>query len=187
MDSVIESMKAKGFTYLGIVEGEKIFCNLESDDSINNCLEFLEKLTGEEWETFREASGNENLVFYKTSMYFDMLDFYLVFRGGKYVELPLNCSSCEHMFEDCNLSVDLFIDNEFDTSKVEDMNFMFQNCRLPEGFSLGDKFDTSRVKNMDFMFQNCKLPEGKTREDFNSEVEIIEWLKSRCTGRLSAF
>ena len=247
MDSVIESMKAKGFTYLGIVEGEKIFCNLDSEESIKNCLEFLKKLTGEEWETLKEESGNENLVFYRTSMFEQFA--YLHFKGGNKIELPLNCSSCFSMFEDCNLSVDLFIDNEFDTSKVEDMNFMFlncklpkgfslgdkfdvssvedmsymfQNCKLPEDFSLGDKFDTSSVKDMSFMFQNCRLPEdfslgdkfntssvknmhnmfyecvlpeGKTRKDFNSELEIIEWLNSRSkqstdkqgTEKLSAF
>ena len=62
-DNVIESMKARGLTYLGIVEGEKIFCNLKSEDSISNCLEFLEKLTGENWDTFKEKTGNKNLVF----------------------------------------------------------------------------------------------------------------------------
>ena len=99
MDSVIESMKARGLTYLGKVEGEKIFCNLDSKESIKNCLEFLEKLTGEEWETFKEESGNENLVFYKTSMFEVVASYYLHFKANNNkVELPLNCSSCENMF-----------------------------------------------------------------------------------------
>ena len=234
--SVIDNMKIKGLTYLGCVEGEKIFCNLESESSTKKCLMYLENLTGEEWKSVRETKGNKNLVFYKTSM-FKIQNDDLHFKGGSSVELPLNCSSCYYMFYECALPevftlgdkfdtsgvVDMShmffrcrmpkgftLGDKFDTSKVVDMRYMFSNCELPEGFTLGDKFNTSNMryaylmfyecvlpedftlgdlfsisnaKNTVNMFQKCRLPEGKKVEDFNSKFEIVEWLKSRASGK----
>ena len=242
--ATIDIMKVKGFTYLGCIEGEEVFCNLESEESVNSCLEYLKSITGEEWSTFREKHGNRNLVFYKTSM-FVFNSNYLHFTGGSSVELPLNCSSCYKMFEDCEfpegcsleegktsnvtdmywmfygckfpkvfslgenfdtssvtnmdgmfvgciLSEGFSLGNSFNTLNVINMGCMFAGCNFPEDFSLNDNFDVSNVKNTFWMFDDCKLPEGKTREDFNSELEVVEWLKNRnssnsCTSILSAF
>lgn len=264
--SIIESMKVKGLTYLGCVEGEGVFCNLESKSSIKKCLVYLENLTGEEWKTFRETKGNKNLVFYKASM-FKVQKGDLRFKGGSSVELPLNCSSCYSMFYECELPEGFTLGDNFDTSRVVDMSIMFYSCKMPKGFTLGDKFDTSKVEDMSsmfakccmpkgftlgdkfdtsnvkhmynmfsdcilpegftlgdkfdtsnvwyvyHMFSNCKmpddftlgdlfsisnakntdnmffastLPEGKKAEDFNSEFKIVEWLKSRSSGKTVA-
>lgn len=123
MDKVtIENMKAKGFTYLGCIEDKEVFCNLESKNSIKECTEYLEELTGEEWQTFKETKGNKNLVFYRKDMYTlskILMNTYLCYKGGSSVEMPLNCSSCYSMFSE---------------------------CELQEGFTLGDKFDSSNIK-----------------------------------------
>ena len=117
------------------------------------------------------------------------------FKGGNKIELPLNCSSCNSMFFNCNLPEGFSLGDKFDTSKIVNMQQMFFSSRLPEDFSLGDKFDVSNVKNMENMFFICYLPEDKMIDDFNSEVEVIEWLKNRSkqgtdkqgTEKLSAF
>ena len=49
--SIHEVLISKGFTFLGVVEGESIYCDLSSHQSIKKTLEFLEQLTGEEWVT----------------------------------------------------------------------------------------------------------------------------------------
>ena len=65
----MEEMNNK--TYLGVVAGKEIFCDLEDESSIKETLKYLESLTGEKWRTFKERTGNKNLVFYRESMYED--------------------------------------------------------------------------------------------------------------------
>lgn len=168
-ESMIQSMEQKGFTYLGIVSGKIIFCNLKSEESVKKCLEFLESITGEEWDIFKESTGNYNLVFYKKSM-FQAGDNHLHFKcESETVELPLNCSSCYLMFSDAELSQGFNLGDNFNTSSVKDMRGMFRRVVLPEGFMLGDNFDTSKVTDMEKMFYGAELSEGFTLGDkFNT-------------------
>lgn len=252
--NIIESMKVKGFTYLGEVDGEAIFCNLESEESICNTVTFLEKLTGETWCTFKEEFGNENTVFYRKNMY-TCKNSHLLFVGSNKVELPLNCSSCYKMFTDCEFNNDLDF-SHFDSSRVIEMDRAFSNSRFSEDIdfswlntsnvvdfytmfngatfngNVNINFDTSKATNMCGMFMHscfcgdliigdnfvtdsvqaigtvvdmfrysrfkkgakfgngfcitstadlfshARLPGGLTRADFNSDKDIIEWLKS---------
>lgn len=39
--SIHEVLISKGFTFLGVVKGESIYCNLDNEESIKKTLEFL--------------------------------------------------------------------------------------------------------------------------------------------------
>lgn len=174
-----EVLESKGFTFLGIVNGEKIFCNLNSKESISNCLDFLKKLTNEEWQVFKEKIGYENLVFYKAKMFnqcFSYLKLKDDFNGA--VELPLNCSSCFRMFEGLVLKDGFSISGN--TSGVIDTEFMFADTTLSEGFRLGEFFDTSNVCNMSSMFSNCKLNSDFVADFNTSKVLNMDWMFSGC-------
>lgn len=191
-------MKEKGFTYLGCVDGESIFCNLSNEESIKSALEFLGKLTGEEWDFVQESYGLCNIVFYKKSM-FKVFGASIRFCGKNKVELPLNCSSCYKMF--ANISFDLSFDfSNFDTSnvvsmytmfygckfsddfclnlntsRVEDMDNMFSRTEFGKNFCLGDEFCTSSVESMANMFAYTKISEGFSLGDKfdTSKVEVM--------------
>ena len=172
-DSIKESLVSKGYTFLGIVDGELIYCNLSSEESIKNMLEFLGKLTGEEWDTYVESCGLCNRVFYRRSMYSidTSIRSYLHFNENtKWAELPLNCSSCYRMFSKCRIGGDaLVFDERFNTSNVADMTMMFNNCLFSDNTSLGDHFITHNVRRANEMFYNCKFGDNCSLGD-NFEI-----------------
>lgn len=128
-------------TYLGVVEGKEIFCDLKDKSSVIETFKYLVSLTGEMWNIFKEQTGNKNLVFYRESMYeveVEEEEEYLHFKNkSAEVELPLNCSSCHGMFSGCFMSKGLSLGDNFNTSNVKDMSDMFSGCFMLEGFSLG--------------------------------------------------
>lgn len=161
---VIDTMKVKGFTYLGNVEGKDFFCNLRSEESIKQVLNALSEHTGEEWESLDESVfvGEDNsIVFFRKSMYkkveLDIFD-YLVYNGDGHVELPLNCRCINGIFEECKLPDGFTLDDSFDTSEVFHFANMFRRAKLPEGFKIN--FDTSSATTIGSMFRDTTLPEG---------------------------
>lgn len=96
-----------------------------------------------------------------------------------------NVEDMNFMFFKCAMATNVFsLGPNFDTSSVRDMSSMFSDCIMPEGFSLGDNFDTRNVIDMSSMFSKCDFLEGKREKDFNSEFEIIEWLKSGTSNKM---
>ena len=74
---------------------------------------------------------------------------------GSSVNLPKGCIDTSYMFYGKELPKGFTLGDDFNTSKVVNMEYMFSECELPGGFTLGDKFDTSSATNMKRMFSEC--------------------------------
>ena len=85
--------------------------------------------------------------------------------NGLTVNLPKGCIDTSYMFAYRKLPKGFVLGDDFDTSRVVQMEGMFEECKLPKGFSLGDKFNTSNVKSMSSMFEGCTMSEGFTLGD----------------------
>lgn len=145
-------------TLLGVVSDKEIYCDVDDESSVRETLQLLHDLTGVTWNSFKEDSGNNNLVFYKVHL-FDVVEDsvrrHLHFCGDSDVELelPLNCSSCSQMFMGCDIHQNI----DLDTRNIQDMSCMFEGCIIREGVSFGDMFYTNKVKCMDSMFEKCQF------------------------------
>lgn len=106
-------------------------------------------------KSFAETSGNRNVVFYNPKIYTIMQvsrDKQCLVYMGKYEkpEQPLNMSSMQKMFSDCQCkNLDL---SDWDTSTVEDMSFVFAGKIRSVNIS---NFNYDSCKTMEGMFQNC--------------------------------
>lgn len=47
--SVASNLEWKGYTYLGCIDGESIFCNLDLEKSVSACLDYVNEKTGKVW------------------------------------------------------------------------------------------------------------------------------------------
>ena len=160
--SIHEVLISKGFTFLGVVEGESIYCDLSSHQSIKKTLEFLEQLTGEEWVTESDylisswSNTIKDIIFFRKSMF--SKDYNTIkFCGKDWVEMPLNYHSCRAMFEFYKFP-DGFDFSKFDTSKVTTMQYAFNHCVFSENFTLD--LDTSNVQDMQYMLSNTLMKSG---------------------------
>ena len=203
MDKIKESMIAKGYTYLGCINGEPVFCNIESKDSIVKALDFLSSTTNSDWKVFKESTGNQNIVFYNTND-FRVDNTNLEFIGSK-ITLPLNCSSCRCMFANRDLrslgsicldtSGIVVWDRAFSESRLggkfvldnfcgESMRAMFLRCEFSDSFRLGFNL---RVKQGSGMFAGSRLPFDKNIEDFSEYQDVVDWLRECNVSHLTAF
>lgn len=203
MNKIKESMIAKGYTYLGCINDEPIFCNIESNDSIIKALDFLSSTTNSDWKVFKESAGKQNVVFYDTND-FIVDNTNLEFIGSK-ITLPLNCSSCRYMFANRdlrslgNICLDasgiVVWDRAFSESRLggkfvldnfcgESMRAMFLRCEFSDSFRLGFNL---RVKQCSGMFAGSRLPFDKNIEDFSEYQDVVDWLRECNVSRLTAF
>lgn len=150
----IEAMRARGYDIYVYRNGKNIFINS------NNWNEEKENRLYKEYglQTFREHSGDENLVVYDPKFFekTDKLWFNeknLVYCGpdeGE-VKFPINCSSmrsmfstlldCEVDFSECNLSCISCIEEAFEMSSVKKVLFGKQNCY--------------KINKFEKVFRNC--------------------------------
>ena len=73
-------------------------------------------------------------------------------------------TNMDSMFRFCNLLTSLDLSN-FDTSKVTNMNVMFRACNKLTEIKGIEKFDTSKVTTSNYMFYNCG--------DLSGEITIM--------------
>ena len=69
-------------------------------------------------------------------------------------------TNMDSMFRFCNLLTSLDL-SKFDTSKVTNMNVMFRACKKLTEIKGIEKFDTNKVTTSNYMFYNCENLSGK--------------------------
>ena len=111
-------------------------------------------------KTFREYCEDENLVLYNPE-FFKVANktthIYHLHYKGKYVSSipqPINMSSCYRLFYECSY-LPLLDLNDWDVSKIKDMQEMFRGCINLQSLNLNN-WNVSNVKNMSDMFANCE-------------------------------
>ena len=100
-------------------------------------------------------------------------------------------TSCMSMFMHFDNLISIDFNNNFNTSKVTDMNGMFSSCKSLTILDLSN-FNTSKVTNMNYMFEECSSLTSLDLSSFNtSKVTNIQKMfyncKSLATLDLSSF
>ena len=88
------------------------------------------------------------------------------------------------MFYDCSNITEIDLSN-FDTSKVEKMDYMFHGCSSLTSLDLTN-FETSKVTTMDYMFQKCSSLNTLDLSYFNTSlVTSMAYMFSECSSLVS--
>lgn len=160
-DSVMDSLKIKGFTYYGKVNGEAIFCNAENEESIKGVKNFLCDLTGEKWDYIK--TDNIPLMFYR-SKYYELINsfsrglMHITYRGNNngVIQLPLGCKCIDEMF------VANFFDSKVEFSEelqyVINAPFTFQSAIFGQSADVVLRFDS--LKSALGLFTNTIFKSG---------------------------
>lgn len=136
----ILAREALGYTHFRW-RGESCFVDMKSIDSINGFINYMYKRTMIKYSTYRERRGNQNLVIYNTMQYHPMGAGLHLYNDVSAIELPMGCSSCYRMFEGHRFTGNTtFVDN-FDLSKVVDMQEAFADTVFTTNFMFGRNFD----------------------------------------------
>ena len=161
LESVIDSLKTKGFTYYGEVNVEAIFCNAENEESIKGAKNFLCGLTGERWDYIK--TDKIPLMFYR-SEYYELINsfskglMHITYRGNTngVVQLPLGCKCIDEMF-DAN-----FFDSKVEFSEelqhVTNAQFTFQSVTFGQSADVVLRFDS--LKSALGLFTNTTFKSG---------------------------
>ena len=106
-------------------------------------------------------------------------------QTDNFVELIFNdkINNCDKMFSGCN-NIEINFSN-FDTSKVENMEYMFYDCSSLISLNLSN-FDTSQVTSMQHIFHDCTSLISLDLSNFNtSKVENMESMFEYCSALIS--
>lgn len=153
-------LKKKGTKLVFLYKDQKYTVDTESEESRENCKETLNNLDSD--RTFnwsKEETGNKQWVLYDTAYFyagklgiFKYLHYKENNTAGNTVIIPLNCSSCFHMFYNYQgRYLDL---SRFDTTGITTMEGMFSTCSNLVKLDLSN-FNTESVENMRYMFEDC--------------------------------
>lgn len=153
-------LKKKGTKLVFLYKGQRYAVDVESEESRENCKETLNNLGfGHTFNWFKEETGNKQWVLYDTDYFYTgKLGILKCLRykennaAGNKVIIPLNCSSCFHMFYNYQgRYLDL---SHFDTTGITTMEGMFSTCSNLVKLDLSN-FNTESVENMRYMFEDC--------------------------------
>lgn len=153
-------LKKKGTKLVFLYKDHKYAVDVESEESRENCKETLNNLGfGHTFNWFKEETGNKQCVLYDTDYFYaGKLGILKCLRykennaAGNKVIIPLNCSSCFHMFYNYQgRYLDL---SHFDTTGITTMEGMFSTCSNLVKLDLSN-FNTESVENMRYMFEDC--------------------------------
>lgn len=153
-------LKKKDTKLVFLYKGQRYAVDIESDESRENCKEILNSLDSEHtFNWFKEETGNKQWVLYDTDYFyagklgiFKYLHYKENNTAGNKVIIPLNCSSCFHMFYNYQgRYLDL---SHFDTTGINTMEGMFSTCSNLAKLDLSN-FNTESVENMRYMFEDC--------------------------------
>ena len=153
-------LKKKGTKLVFLYKGQRYTVDVESEESRENCKETLNNLGfGHTFNWFKEETGNKQWVLYDTDYFYagklgilKCLCYKENNAAGNKVIIPLNCSSCFHMFYNYQgRYLDL---SHFDTTGITTMEGMFSTCSNLVKLDLSN-FNTESVENMRYMFEDC--------------------------------
>ena len=153
-------LKKKGTKLVFLYKGHRYTVDVESEESRENCKETLNNLGfGHTFDWFEEETGNKQWVLYDTDYFyagklgiFKYLHYKENNAAGNTIIIPLNCSSCFHMFYNYQgRYLDL---SHFDTTGIITMEGMFSTCSNLVKLDLSN-FNTESVENMRYMFEDC--------------------------------
>ena len=153
-------LKKKGTKLVFLYKGHRYTVDVESEESRENCKETLNNLGfGHTFDWSKEETGNKQWVLYDTDYFyagklgiFKYLHYKENNAAGNKVIIPLNCSSCFHMFYNYQgRYLDL---SHFDTTGIITMEGMFSTCSNLVKLDLSN-FNTKSVENMRYMFEDC--------------------------------
>ena len=153
-------LKKKGTKLVFLYKGHRYTVDSESEESRENCKETLNNLGfGHIFDWSKEETGNKQWVLYDTDYFyagklgiFKYLHYKENNSAGNNVIIPLNCSSCFHMFYNYQgRYLDL---SHFDTTGIITMEGMFSTCSNLAKLDLSN-FNTESVENMRYMFEDC--------------------------------
>lgn len=153
-------LKKKDTKLVFLYNGQRYAVDVESEESRENCKETLNNLGfGHTFDQFKEETGNKQWVLYDTDYFYTgKLGILKCLRykennaAGNKVIIPLNCSSCFHMFYNYQgRYLDL---SHFDTTGITTMEGMFSTCSNLVKLDLSN-FNTESVENMRYMFEDC--------------------------------
>ena len=141
----------------------------EENDNIINCILDIQ-LNEREIIIFNQNENNEKEIKNNVNVYIEnkrinilseenkwKID-YKFEKKGKYnlkIIIKNNFKDMSGFFENCSQLYSLDLSN-FDTSKVNNMEFMFNKCSKLKKIKGINKFNTTQVTNMKAMFQECK-------------------------------
>lgn len=153
-------LKKKGTKLVFLYKGHRYTVDVESEESRENCKETLNNLGfGHIFGWSKEETGNKQWVLYDTDYFyagklgiFKYLHYKENNTAGNKIIIPLNCSSCFHMFYNYQgRYLDL---SHFDTTGIITMEGMFSTCSNLVKLDLSN-FNTESVENMRYMFEDC--------------------------------
>ena len=152
-------LKKKGTKLVFLYKGQRYAVDTKSEESRENCKETLNNDSGRTFNWSKEETGNKQWVLYDTDYFyagklgiFKYLHYKENNTAGNKVIIPLNCSSCFHMFYNYQgRYLDL---SYFDTTGITTMEGMFSTCSNLVKLDLSN-FNTESVENMRYMFEDC--------------------------------
>ena len=141
------------------VEGKEYSLRIVSKEEMQRVKEEVNKNSKYTYDWFKEETGNKQWVLYDTDYFYaGKLGILKCLRykennaAGNKVIIPLNCSSCFHMFYNYQgRYLDL---SHFDTTGITTMEGMFSTCSNLVKLDLSN-FNTESVENMRYMFEDC--------------------------------
>ena len=141
------------------LEGKTYSINVNSEEERERIKAEVNFNALNQYDWFKEKTGDEHWVFYDTTMYTPKkdndryLNLHYNPRCNQAPTIPINATSCRNMFSDCDKLTELNL-SKLNTVNIVSMEGMFKNCRKITTLDL-DNLITSKVTDMFGMFMAC--------------------------------
>lgn len=169
------------------VEGKEYSLRIVSKEEMQRVKEEVNKNSEHTFNWFKEETGKKQWVLYDTKYFyieqfdpFKCLHYKEDNNAGDTLIIPLNCSSCNKMFE--NYRGKSLTLSQFDTTGVVTMQYMFAHSYNLVKLDLSG-FNTESVKDMQYMFRCCSKLFLLDMSSFSTENLIsTEYMFSGCVS-----
>ena len=141
------------------LEGKTYSINVNSEEERERIKAEVNFNALNQYDWFKEKTGDEHWVFYDTTMYTPKkdddryLNLHYNPRCNQAPTIPINATSCRNIFSDCDKLTELNL-SKLNTVNIVSMKGMFKNCRKITTLDLVNLI-TSKVTDMSSMFRAC--------------------------------
>ena len=141
------------------LEGKTYSINVNSEEERERIKAEVNFNALNQYDWFKEKTGDEHWVFYDTTMYMPKkdddryLNLHYNPRCNQAPTIPINATSCRNIFSDCDKLTELNL-SKLNTVNIVSMKGMFKNCRKITTLDLVNLI-TSKVTDMSSMFRAC--------------------------------